>query len=349
MNDLKQLAHDIKTWGETLGFDRVGITDVDLGEHEAYLEKWLANRYHGEMDYMAKWGVKRSRPDVLVPGTMRIISVAMNYLPKDAGFVNTLKNPNRAFISRYALGRDYHKIIKKKLVTLAKQINERVDNLSYRAFVDSAPVLERAIAMKAGLGWIGKHSCLIHKEMSSWFFLGELYTNIPLPIDAPETKTHCGSCTACIDVCPTQAIVKPYVVDANRCISYLTIEYKGSIPRALRPLMGNRIYGCDDCQLVCPWNKFIAASNHPDFAPRHGLDRADLIALFQWTEADFMQKTEGQAIRRVGYVCWLRNIAIALGNAPYCPEIVAALKTRQDHESELVKEHVLWALARHQR
>lgn len=347
--DYQQLAKQIKTWAKDLGFDKVGITDIDLSKHERHLQNWLSKNFHGEMKYMEAHGTKRSRPNELIPNTIRIISVAMNYLPKDSTFINALKNPYRAYISRYALGRDYHKIIKKNLNKLAIKIKEVATDLDYRAFVDSAPVLEKALAEKAGLGWIGKHSNLISKDESSWFFLGELFTNIPLPIDQPYKQDLCGTCQACIDVCPTNAIVGPKQVDARRCISYLTIELKTSIPVELRPLMGNRIYGCDDCQIVCPWNKFAKATTNDDFKPRHDLEVAELLELFKWDAETFLKKTEGSAIRRTGYEGWMRNIAVALGNAPFDLGIINALKEKKDHTSELIREHVEWALAQQEK
>lgn len=341
---LQQLAVDIRAWGEQLGFQQIGITDIDLGEHAAHLRQWLANQFHGEMHYMAAHGEKRSRPEQLLPGTVRVICARMDYLPDAGDMHDTLANPNRAYISRYALGRDYHKLMRKRLAQLADKITATVDNHRYRAFVDSAPVLERALAEKAGLGWIGKNAMLINPRAGSWFFLGEIYTNLPLPMDPPTVDMHCGSCTQCLQDCPTGAIVAPHQVDARRCISYLTIELRGSIPEPLRPLIGNRIYGCDDCQLVCPWTKFSEATAEQDFQPRHNLDNAALIELFEWSEAQFLQRTEGSAIRRIGYECWLRNIAVALGNAPYSPEIKEALCRRANDNSALVREHVEWAL-----
>ncbi len=339
----QQLAKDIKSWAVELGFSQVGIADVNLEEHEVHLQRWLSKGYHGEMGYMAAHGNKRSRPNELHPGTQRVICVAMDYLPAQTQFINSLKNPFRAYISRYALGRDYHTVIKKKLKHLAQKILATTDQLNYRAFVDSAPVLEKALAEKAGLGWIGKHSNLLRKNGSSWFFLGELFTNLPLPIDDPVSN-HCGSCQACITICPTRAIVGPKQIDARRCISYLTIELKTSIPVELRSLIGNRVYGCDDCQLVCPWNKFVTSSNNLDFAPRNNLDSAELLDLFHWSEAEFYQRTEGSAIRRIGYERWLRNLAVGLGNAPYDESVVKALQAKLDHPSNLVREHVQWAL-----
>jgi len=344
--DYTALARDIKSWGYALGFQQVGIADTELSEHETHLLNWLSADRHGEMDYMAEHGTRRTRPAELVPGTLRVISVRMDYLPGSAASADeVLHNPELGMISRYALGRDYHKVVRTRLQKLADQISARVGPFGYRAFTDSAPVLEKALAEKAGLGWIGKHTNLIDSKTGSWFFLGELYTDLPLPIDAPVSN-HCGTCQACIDICPTQAIVAPYQLDARRCISYLTIELRGPIPVELRPLLGNRIYGCDDCQLVCPWNKFAQPTAEPDFAPRHGLDAPELVRLFAWSEEEFLMKTEGSAIRRIGYECWLRNIAVALGNAPRSVVVIAALQARVDHVSPLVREHVTWALAR---
>lgn len=344
--DFSQLALDIKQWGRELGFQQVGITDTDLSQAEKRLEEWLAKNYHGEMQYMESHGTKRSRPAELVPGTLRIISVRMDYLPPNANIIPTLKDRNKGYIARYAMGRDYHKVIKKRLQKLADKIAEAVGPFGYRAFTDSAPVMEKPIAEKAGLGWIGKNTNLINSKAGSWFFLGELYTDLPLPVDKPATN-HCGSCHACLDICPTRAFVGPYQLDARRCIAYLTIEYRGVIPDELRPMMGNRVFGCDDCQFICPWNKFARVSQENDFKPRHGLDSQQLVDLFLWNEAEFLQKTEGSAIRRIGYECWLRNIAIGLGNAPTAPEIIDALQKRIDYPSALVREHVRWALKQH--
>ena len=345
--DMTALASDIRHWGRLLGFQQVGITDTDLAEHETRLLNWLRSGRHGDMDYMQRHGVKRSRPAELLPGTLRIISVRMNYYPEPPDRADgVLNDSGQAFISRYALGRDYHKLIRQRLQQLADRIENAAGPFGYRAFVDSAPVLEKALAEKAGLGWIGKHTNLINRKNGSWFFLGELYTDLPLPVDNPAAN-HCGTCRSCIDVCPTQAIVAPYELDARRCISYLTIELRGSIPVELRPLIGNRIYGCDDCQLICPWNRFATMTAEQDFLPRNGLDAPLLVELFRWTEAEFLSSTEGSAIRRIGYECWLRNIATALGNCPTDDSVVAALHLRQDHPSELVREHVHWALAQH--
>lgn len=344
------LALKIKQWGQELGFQQVGISDADLSEAEAHLQNWLENGYHGEMDYMARHGTKRSRPAELIDGTIRAISVRLDYLPEtSAAMAQNLEDPTAAYISRYALGRDYHKLMRNRLQKLINKIETEAAKLGYgenvmRAFVDSAPVLEKAIAEKAGLGWIGKHSNLINRKAGSWFFLGEIYINLPLPVDAPTSK-HCGDCVACLDICPTQAIVAPYQVDARRCVSYLTIELHGPIPEDLRPLIGNRIYGCDDCQLICPWNRFAKLTDEKDFKPRHQLNTQELLDVFAWDEATFLNKTEGSAIRRIGHERWLRNIAVALGNAPASAETLAALQAKANDDSALVREHVQWALA----
>ena len=343
----KLLADQIQQWATELGFQQVGITDVDLGEHEAYLQKWLDAGYHGSMDYMARHGSKRARPQELVPGTCRVLSLRMDYLAQDTQPLEVLASPDKAYISRYTLGRDYHKLVRKRLAQLAKRIEERAGGGQYRAFVDSAPVLERAVAERAGLGWIGKNTLLINADAGSWFFLGEIYTDLPLPVDTPQRTKHCGTCTACLELCPTDAFKGPFELDARKCISYLTIEHKGSIDPALRPLMGNRIFGCDDCQLVCPWNKFAQATGEGDFQPRHELADAQLVALFLWDESTFLAKTEGSAIRRIGYERWLRNLAVALGNAPASEAVISALQERKEFPSELVREHVAWALQCH--
>ena len=347
MPDHAALAELIRTWGRELGFQQLGIAGVELGQDEAHLRDWLAKGQHGRMDYMARHGDKRSRPDELVPGTLRVVSARMDYgTGDDAEAWATLDEGERAYVARYALGRDYHKVMRHRLQKLADRIAAHVGPFGYRAFVDSGPVLERALARDAGLGWIGKHSCLINRSAGSWFFLGEILTDLPLPLDTPASA-HCGTCTRCIEVCPTGAIIEPYRVDARRCISYLTIELKEAIPEDLRALVGNRIFGCDDCQLACPWNKFAVRSDEPDFRVRNHLDRATLADLFTWDEAEFLQRTEGSAIRRTGHEGWLRNIAVALGNAPTTPEVLAALASRRDDASALVREHVAWALAQH--
>ena len=358
---LVALAAAIKDWGRALGFAEVRIADVDLSHREAGFQAWLDKGYHGEMDYMASHGLKRARPAELVPGTVRVVSVRMPYLPAatDPGQADwrareeaRSSDPSAAQVSIYARGRDYHKVLRARLQQLATRIEERIGSFGYRVFTDSAPVMEVALAEKAGLGWRGKHTLLLHREAGSMFFLGEMLTDLPLPVDDPVTP-HCGQCSACITVCPTGAIVAPYELDARRCISYLTIELKGSIPSDLRPLIGNRIYGCDDCQLYCPWNKFAQRASLPDFDPRHGLDSASLVDLFAWSEEQFLKNTEGSAIRRIGHERWLRNLAVGLGNAADSPShrgdaaIVAALRTRLSHPSALVVEHVAWALARH--
>ena len=341
------LARLIKAWGRELEFDELGITDTRLDAHETRLMNWLAAGYHGEMRYMHLHGTRRSRPQELAPGTLRIISARMNYLAPDArDELEVLGNRDQAYISRYALGRDYHKVIRRRLQKLAERIAEKTGPFGYRAFTDSAPVLEKALAEKSGLGWIGKHTNLINRTSGSWFFLGEIYTDLPLPVDSPA-ENHCGTCTTCMEVCPTGAIVGPYRLDARRCISYHTIELKGSIPVEFRKAMGNRIFGCDDCQLHCPWNRFGKKSQLADFAVRHRLDAPKLVDLFSWSEEEFRATTEGSAIRRIGYTCWLRNIAVALGNAETSPEVIRALKGRQQHPSELVREHVNWALMQH--
>jgi epoxyqueuosine reductase len=348
ITDIAALKDEVVAWCQELGFQQTGISDIDLAKAGSRLRDWLDRRFHGSMHYMERHGDKRSRPQELVPGTVRIISVRMDYLPEPQQRMKSLLDlDDQAYISRYALGRDYHKVLRGRLRALARRIEERIGSFGYRVFVDSAPVLEKAIAEKAGLGWIGKHTNLINRNDGSWFFLGELYTNLPLPVDPPEVS-HCGTCTACIDVCPTRAIVAPYVLDARRCISYLTIESRDPIPEEFREAIGNRIYGCDDCQIFCPWNKFARQTSEPDFAPRHGLDTAMLIELFLWDEATFLARTEGSAIRRIGHEQWIRNLAVALGNAPTTPELVAALKSRQRDSSRLVAEHVTWALARHE-
>jgi epoxyqueuosine reductase len=345
--DFNQLALQIKAWGHELGLQQVGIADTDLGDAEQRLDAWLARGFHGDMGYMQRHGRKRTRPQQLVPGTCRIISARMNYRPPEPDPAQLLEDPAQAFVSRYALGRDYHKVMRGRLKHLARRIEDVVGAFGYRVFVDSAPVMEKAIAAKAGLGWIGKHSNLLDRDAGSWFFLGELYTDLPLPVDDP-VDDHCGSCQACIDCCPTRAIVAPYQVDARLCISYLTIELHGAIPEPLRPLMGNRVYGCDDCQQVCPWNRFSTPTPEVDFLPRHGLDRATLLELFAWTEAEFLHRTDGSAIRRIGHARWLRNLAVALGNHPPHATVRTALRQRLTHPDAIVREDVAWALARHE-
>jgi len=367
--DFSQLARDIVTWGQELGFAELGIADTELSADEARLGAWLDAGRHGEMDYMARHGARRARPSEMVAGTIRVITARLDYLPRRAQDPDAvLADSRKAYISRYALGRDYHKIMRQRLQRLADRIgtaiessadasagnsahtsvdtsvNTLVNTYRYRVFSDSAPVLEVALATKAGLGWRGKHTLLLTRDAGSFFFLGEIFTDLPLPV-TPPVSAHCGTCRACLDVCPTGAIVAPYELDARRCISYLTIELKGSIPESLRPLIGNRVYGCDDCQLVCPWNKYAQPSDEPDFDVRNGLDDADLTALFAWSESDFNVRMEGSAIRRIGFERWLRNLAVGLGNASYSEQIVDALSSRRDDASPLVREHVAWALA----
>jgi epoxyqueuosine reductase len=350
-HDVSQLASRIKVWGLELGFQQVGITDTQLDSHEKLLKKWLEKDFHGSMEYMERHGNRRSRPAELVPGTLRVISARMDYMTSEARPARELMEaPEKALISRYAMGRDYHKVLRKRLQKLASRIEEEVGAFGYRVFVDSAPVLEKALAEKAGLGWIGKHSNLLNLGAGSWFFLGEIYTDLPLPMDR-QAENHCGDCVRCIKACPTGAIIGPYQVDARKCISYLTIESKEAMPEALRPLVGNRIFGCDDCQVVCPWNRFAKNSGEADFLPRNGLDDVTLLELFSWTEEEFLERTEGSAIRRAGYTGWLRNIAVALGNMDTAePEnlqaALDALLARADHPSPLVREHVEWAIKR---
>ena len=347
--DAASLTRSIKTWGRDLGFDAIGIADCDLSGEETKLLAWLNAGLHGDMDYMARHGAKRARPGELIPGTVSVITARLSYSPPKARESwSVIDDGERAFISRYALGRDYHKVLRSKLQQLADKITGEVGEFCYRVFTDSAPVLEVALAAKSGLGWRGKHTLLLNREAGSFFFLGEIYTDLKLPTDDAESD-HCGTCVKCMDICPTQAIVAPYQLDARRCISYLTIELKGSIPEPLRPLIGNRVYGCDDCQLVCPWNRFAQPSATGDFSVRLGLDDVTLVDLFAWSESDFNDRLAGSAIRRIGYERWLRNIAVGLGNAPTTKAVVAALQSRQDHPSALVREHVAWALARHGR
>ena len=329
-----------------MGFQRCGISDIALDEDAGHLRDWLAQGLYGTMDWMARHGELRARPQELTPGTVRVISVGLDYGQDDDAAWATLADGSRAYVARYALGRDYHKLMRRRLQQLADRIAAETGPFGYRVFVDSAPVLERALARNAGLGWIGKHTCLIDKDGGSWFFLGEIYVDIPLPVDAPATA-HCGTCTRCIEICPTRAITAPQRLDARRCISYLTIEHEGAIPLELREPIGNRIFGCDDCQLVCPWNKFARRTDEPDFRARNNLDRASLAELFAWSEDEFLQRTEGSAIRRSGHARWLRNIAVALGNAPTSPEVIEALQSRRGIEDAVVREHVEWALARH--
>jgi epoxyqueuosine reductase len=361
---LSQLAQDIRAWGLEFGFQQIGITDLNIAQDEARLMQWLEQGRHGEMQYMKRYGRSRARPDEIVPGTIRVISARMDYITPEARPADeVLGDGALGYVSRYALGRDYHKLMRRRLAQLAQRIQTHINQTAisesaiestedrpaqptYRVFVDSGPVLEKAFAQRAGLGWIGKHTNLLHQRAGSWFFLGEILTSLPLPIDAPATN-HCGTCRACIDVCPTQAIIAPYELDATRCISYLTIESHQAIPLEFRTAMGNRIYGCDDCQLVCPWNKFARESVEPDFKVRHGLDSASLVSLFEWSEEQFLARTEGSAIRRIGHISWLRNIAVALGNAPSSDAVIQALRAREHHPSSIVREHVSWALEQH--
>ena len=340
----KEIRDEIERIAFELGFDAIGFSDVNLKEHEIKLQNWLDKGFHGDMEYMQRHGTKRSRPEELIEGTCTVISVRMNYLPEDQSISEeVLKKPDIAYISRYALGRDYHKLMRKRLKNLAQQMQSFLGEFGYRVFTDSAPVLEKALAEKSGLGWIGKHSNLIQKQTGSWFFLGEIYTNLELT-NSKKSNNHCGSCQKCLDICPTQAIVAPYQVDARKCISYLTIELKTSIPIEFREAIGNRIYGCDDCQLVCPWNKFAQLTNEPDFKARNDLDYKTLIELFEWDEETFLINTEGSAIRRIGYECWQRNIAVALGNSKKSESVINALRKQRKTSSKMLKEHIDWAL-----
>lgn len=345
--DIKLIAADIKKWGVELGFQEVSFTDIDLSKYEHHLKDWIDRNYHGAMSYMAENHDKRCHPEQLVPGTIRVVCVRMDYALDSEDSLESMQNTGKAYVSRYARGRDYHKLIRKRLQKLARRIQDVAGPFGYRAFVDSAPVLERALAEKSGMGWIGKNTMLINKQAGSWFFLGELFTDLPLPVDE-QVSDHCGSCSSCLDICPTNAFVKPNLLDATRCISYLTIELRTSIPVEFRKLMGNRIYGCDDCQIVCPWNKFSKPTDEKDFTPRHNLDDAQLVDLFGWSEREFLNRTEGSAIRRIGYDCWLRNIAIALGNAPSSKAIDRALRARLNNVSDMVNEHIEWALLQHE-
>ena len=350
--DLSALASRIHRWGEQLGFARIGIADIDVARAAERLDAWLADGRHGDMDYLQRHAALRADPSRLLPGARRVIAARMDYLPRDAPDdwaqreFDRIAKPNEAVVSIYARGRDYHKILRERLQKLASMIEAEAGRIGYRVATDSAPVLEVELARKAGLGWRGKHTLLLSQDAGSMFFLGEILTDLPLPIDAP-TGDHCGTCARCIDICPTQAITAPYQLNARRCISYLTIEHHGSIPIELRPLIGNRVYGCDDCQLVCPWNKFARTAELPDFDVRNELDSATLIELFSWNEAQFNERHAGSAIRRIGHERWLRNIAVALGNASTTPEVIGALRARADHPSELVREHVAWGLTRH--
>jgi epoxyqueuosine reductase len=344
---MQELASRIRQWGAELGFQAIGIADADLSAAEPGLVDWLAKGMHGEMEYMTRHGTLRARPAELVPGTLRVISCRMDYSSTDRDERVPLADGERAYVARYARGRDYHKVLRARLQKLCDRIEAQAGPFGYRVFADSAPVMEVELARKAGIGWRGKHTLLLSRDAGSYFFLGEILTDLPLPVDGPAGE-HCGSCTRCIEVCPTQAILGPYRLDARRCISYLTIELKGAIPEELRPLVGNRIYGCDDCQVHCPWNSFAHVTDEPDFAVRNGLDAATLVELFAWTEVEFDERLRGSAIRRIGYERWLRNIAVGLGNAPDSEHVVAALRARIDHPSSLVREHVAWALSRHE-
>ncbi len=344
--DYAALARRIKAWGAELGFQAVGIADADLSAAAPRLLEWLSRGWHGEMEYMARHSALRAHPPSLKGGTLRVISCRMDYLHDLPEGIAT--DADRAYIARYARGRDYHKVLRARLQALCERIEAQAGQFGFRAFTDSAPVMEVELARKAGLGWRGKHTLLLDREAGSWFFLGEIYCDLPLPADAPKAE-HCGSCERCIDVCPTGAIRAPYELDARRCISYLTIEHKSAIPEELRPLIGNRVYGCDDCQLVCPWNRFARLSNEDDFKVRNGLDQATLAELFAWTQAQFDERLRGSPIRRIGYERWLRNLAVGLGNAPTTLEVVGALRARENHPSALVREHVRWALSRHER
>jgi len=342
---LDQLEKQIGGFARELGFQQVGISGIELNQHEQFLENWLKDGMHGEMGYMDRHGSKRCHPEELVPGTIRVISVRMDYLPPEASLPQEiLKNKNKAYISRYALGRDYHKLVRKRLQQLATKIEQTIGSFGYRVFTDSAPVLEKALAEKAGLGWIGKHTNLINRQAGSWFFLGEIFTDLPLAVSEPVTENHCGHCTACSDICPTAAIIEPFKVDARKCISYLTIELHGSIPVEFRKAIGNRIYGCDDCQLVCPWNRFAKPTREEDFFSRHQLDNSNLLTLFNWDEETFLKNTEGSAIRRIGYQRWVRNIAVAMGNAPFSQPVIDALNTKKPQVNDMVAEHIDWAI-----
>ncbi len=344
--DYVALAQRIKQWGRELGFQAVGIASAQLFPAEPRLLDWLAKGWHGEMEYMARHGALRARPAELKPGTLTVVSCRMDYLQDAPQGIDT--DADKAYIARYARGRDYHKVLRGRLQALCERIEGAAGAFGCRVFTDSAPVLEVELAVQAGIGWRGKHTLLLDRSAGSWFFLGEIYCDLPLPVDAGQTG-HCGTCERCIEVCPTQAIRAPYQLDARRCISYLTIEHKSAIPEELRPLIGNRVYGCDDCQLVCPWNRFARASAEPDFAVRNGLDRATLVELFAWTEREFDERLRGSPIRRIGYERWLRNLAVGLGNAPTTPDVIAALRSKRNHPSALVREHVEWALSRHER
>lgn len=343
--DWAALAADIRGWARELGFTAIGITGIEAGDDERRLADWLAAGHHGGMDYMARNASLRARPDALVPGTLRVLSARLDYWPGAAARAPeaVLADGSLAYVARYALGRDYHRIVRPRLARLAARIGAQVGPFAHRAFCDSAPIMEKPLAARAGLGWVGRHSNLLARD-GSWFLLGELCVALPLPVDAP-VRAHCGRCTACIDVCPTRAIVAPYVVDARRCISYLTIEHHGPIPLEFRRAIGNRVMGCDDCQIVCPWNRHAQPAVEPDLRPRHGLDAPDAVTLFGWDEPTYLARTEGMALRRLGYGRWLRNLAVVLGNAPYAPRVVAALLARRESADALLAEHIDWALA----
>lgn len=345
--DFNGLKTRIQSWAQAAGFQEIGITNLDLADQEPHLTAWLEQGFQGEMGYLERNLQKRLHPDELHPGTIRIISARMDYFKNDTQPIAVLERPELGYVSRYALGRDYHKTLRRRLARLGQQISAAGADIDhhFRAFTDSAPVLEKALAEKAGLGWIGKHTLVLNREAGSWFFLGEIFTNLPLPVDLPTTEDHCGNCRACMTVCPTDAIIAPRKLDARRCISYLTIEHKGPIPAELRPAMGNRIYGCDDCQLYCPWNRDAGNAEEVDFEPRQGLESSDLLSLFAWTEAEFLQRTEGSAIRRINYEQWQRNLAVAIGNGPVSEGAVQALRARRPDASILVAEHIDWALA----
>ena len=349
-SQLNDLQAKILTLACELGFQQLGISDINLDRHEAYLNDWLSAGLHGEMDYMQRHGDKRSHPEQLVPGTIRVISARMDYLPPEQQPPqDILQNKQKGYISRYALGRDYHKLIRKRLQQLASRIEQIVGEFGYRVFTDSAPVLEKALAEKAGLGWIGKHTNLINRQAGSWFFLGEIFTDLPLTVSEPVTENHCGNCTACIDICPTAAIIEPFKVDARKCISYLTIELHGSIPVEFRKAIGNRIYGCDDCQLVCPWNRFARPTREQAFFSRHRLDNTNLLTLFNWDEETFLKNTEGSPIRRIGYQRWIRNIAVALGNVPFSQQMLTDMNTKKSQVDDMAAEHIDWAIQEHRK
>ena len=349
--DWQHLSREITNWGKALGFADVSIAELDLSGHQEKLDDWLDKGHHGEMDYMSRHGDMRSRPDKLHPGTTSAICLRLDYLDPDTRPETILASDRMAYVSRYALGRDYHKVIRGKLKKLVSQIGDYLTEQDFhefnaRVFTDSAPLLEKALAENAGLGWIGKNTLLLNEKAGSWFFLAEVLTNLPLAADAARQKNRCGSCQACIDVCPTDAFVAPYELDARRCISYLTIEHRGSIPENLRPLMGNRIFGCDDCQLICPWNRYASASQESDFSPRHGLAHSDLLELFKWSEDEFLRKTEGSAIRRTGYRGWIRNLAVAIGNSSAPGDSTDFVLKSRKGWSDLTDEHIDWAINR---